>query len=871
MKKLISIVLALALIASLAPSLVFATEAEPQTGNSITLFNFGDTATFSATDYSKKAAAPSAFCYDGKESSLRWEMDITSSAEGLVSNTPELDMKYSEVDLSAYSDAATINVRFYSENAGSKFNLVYFGSEGIGWKDTDGDGKSDMLVSYNEAIEINGGWQVHSMPLSTLLGRFRNYAEDKLITVRFNDDGWDNLSKNGYNDGDTVYIDQIWVENFAQSEASYNDLASQAGNKLVWTAADGVSVKASETEASVKYSSDNDRGLYTSIVSKETQAIYLSTDNCVDSDGTEAYTSLFDCSDSSEYKYLNAWIYSESAQDSGIVFSLETKPASNAYVDGTLVTSASAATTRYAIPQVDWTGWKLVSLSLADDIDSSTKSNKGKVLKLRIDVNKWKGQKLTNLLGSDSNGDGTNDIAFGIDGVWVSETSAQAAYEETLAYGNSAALNANVIFAKDFNTKSSLIRKSNSYHVTNDLNADYNPYNSRLYDMSARISFDSVEYNDILNLSDRVDASKMASLQILDRKSAGSTMLAVTSNSYLNAWVYNPEPKYTFDGVTPAEFVIVLGHRGENGTAASVSYSYVAVRADWSGWKLISIPISTWGTNFATNGIAQIYISCNMDRYSRETDGNPKIVKRTDSNGYIRLLSGGGHNVFARQYTLAYTDGIISGATSSNAVTNANLHNYIDVERVWITDGPVTSEVNVAPTDNSAAFCPEAQTGNISLFTDSSSIAKIDVNTVKSTADGASVASASLENGTLTLADGLDYGTNYSVCAEIIGTNGVKTIKEFTFSTENYHVKNTQTANGISVEMYGNVPEDYAEGIMVAAVYEDNTMVNCTPVPVENNKVSVQIDDFDSATQTIKFIFINGWSEIKPLKAEIIG
>ena len=64
MKKLISLVLAVAMIISLVPTFAFATETESQTGNTVTLFDFGDTATHSTAGYSKNAAKPSALAFE---------------------------------------------------------------------------------------------------------------------------------------------------------------------------------------------------------------------------------------------------------------------------------------------------------------------------------------------------------------------------------------------------------------------------------------------------------------------------------------------------------------------------------------------------------------------------------------------------------------------------------------------------------------------------------------------------------------------------------------------------------------------------------------------------------------------------------------
>jgi len=844
MKKLISLVLAIAMLVSLVPTLALATEAEPQTSNTVTLFDFGNTDTFNTVSYSKNAAKPSALAFEGKDASLRWEMDITSTSDGSVSNTPELDLVYTASDLSTLSDDAVINVRFYSENAGSKFNLVYYGSEGIGWKDTDDDGASDLLVSYNEAVEINGGWQVHSMLLGTLLNRFRNYAEDNKITVRFNDDGWSNLNNGGYNDGDTVYIDEIWVD--TNPDAYYDNLG--ADTKLLWEATDNAE--------NPKGSIDADRNLYEEYTLNNVNHEFAALD-----DSTKFATS--------DYTWVNMWIYSDKAQQDGMYFTL-----SGEFTKSDSTTTGSVI--RFPIQKLDWTGWKLISFNIESDRVSADSGLAGNVTKLRFDVGKWNNLTAVNKA--------TESLTFGLDGVWLSNTSAQAAYEEALSYGNIAALNTNVIWSKDFNTKSSLIRPSTSYHVTNDVNASYNPYNSRMYDMSARLSFNSVTYNDILNLSTRVAATKMASLQVKDRspKTSDTTGYAknpkieVDSNSYINAWIYNPAPKYTFDGVTPAEFLIVLGHRGDG--TANATYHAVAVAADWSGWKLISIPVTAWNNTYTTYGIYQIYISCNMDRYPINTDGNVVIVSRTDAQkeaGYASLGkvdNGTNHNVFARKYTLTKTDGVITAASGE---VNANYYNYIDVERVWITDGPVTEELNVTPTDNSAIRCSETNSNAVTLFTAAeNTVANSNVNVIKTVGNTTSKVNATYANGVLTLPS-FEYGASYSVVADITGTNGVKTKAEFTFANEDIHIGDMIVdGKTATITMHGNLGDDYANSKIIAAVYTSSSCDELEAAYVgiidANGNATVTIPaETDTTDKTVRFFFFNNTESIKPLEFDI--
>lgn len=899
MKKLISIVLAVSMLISLVPTFAFATEAENTTSNIITLFDFGDTAALSDVNYNKKAATPSALAYEGKESSLKWEMDITSSADGYVSNSYDLNLRYTQ-DLSKFDDA-TINVRFYSENSGSKFNLIYSGvygenlSEDIGWKD-------GILVSHNNAVEIENGWQVYSVSLKEVMKNFRAYDENKTLQIKFNDDGFSNYDKTTgeyyFNDGDTVYIDEIWVD--TNPDAYYDNIAANTDNKLIWTSEDGItSYKSTEATIANMCSLDADRNSYINIVSKTTQLTYLG-DNYVDSDGIKAYTSLFNCSANTEYPYLNLWMYSEQPQDAGIVVSLVTATKEDKYVDGSYVAANDAENAvRYAIPQLNWKGWKLVTINLTSDYDSGTNANRGKVLSVRLDVDKWRGQALANLPVS-----GTS-IAFGIDGMWVSKTSAQAEWEESNSYGNKEALNTTAIFNKDFNAQKGLINKATTYHVTHSMNADYNRYNSNLYDMSARLSFASPTYDEIKALGTSIThfttdttLPKMASLQIKGRTArkiskadeyASNPAIYIdetVTNPYINAWIYNPEPKYTFDGKTFAEFLIVLGHRGATGDDNSAAYHGVAVAANWSGWKLISIPLSEWkgvsdtSTPYITNGIYHIYISCNMSNYPLDADGNVYIVERTEAQkqagyaliGRVDHKNGTAHNVFSRQYNVTQTDGVISGVTETSAITNANLYNYIDVERVWISDGPVTdTEPDLLPADNSELKC-SSDGKAVDIFTSNDAIAKTNINVIKTVGNTVSKVNASYSNGTVTLPE-FTYGATYSVYADVCGANGVYNKDEFTFTTEDIHVGDkliSDDGKTATITFHGNLGE-YENSLLVAAVYSGSNKQELeAAIPgtvAENGVATVTIpENIDTEGKTVEFFFFDSLDNIKPLK-----
>ena len=131
--------------------------------------------------------------YEGKSGSFKWTIDENS---GDI-NIP-LD-KYDYTSLIGHSDA-TVKVRFYSEAAGSKFNLLFFPNN------ANFSGKYSIKYPV-----IAGGWQVVDFKLSDVLNAVK-YSSLGALTVRFNDTGWSNYTNGGYTIGDTIYVDSIWIE-----------------------------------------------------------------------------------------------------------------------------------------------------------------------------------------------------------------------------------------------------------------------------------------------------------------------------------------------------------------------------------------------------------------------------------------------------------------------------------------------------------------------------------------------------------------------------------------------------------------------------------------------------------------------------------
>jgi len=156
--------------------------------------------------------------YPGKQTSLKWVM-IAPASGGIDLRIP---ITASVADY-ANNENATITLRYYSEAVGSKFNFTYYPN------DANWTGNYYPLIPTT-TIEKTG-WQTLTYKLSDVLTKVK-YSSFGALSVSINDDGWGNYTRGGYNVGDTIYFDSVWVEvpvkdhNVKFSEKTVSNLAS---------------------------------------------------------------------------------------------------------------------------------------------------------------------------------------------------------------------------------------------------------------------------------------------------------------------------------------------------------------------------------------------------------------------------------------------------------------------------------------------------------------------------------------------------------------------------------------------------------------------------------------------------------------------
>ncbi len=365
------------------------------------------------------------------------------------------------------------------------------------------------------------------------------------------------------------------------------------------------------------------------------------------------------------YNYINAWIYNPEVKqvDSktcGLNWVLYTGKSQDD-INGNYYFRAKIT--------MDWTGWKLVSIPLttgftANDKASANLSNG--IYNVMINVNGW-----ANVTQSWPDG---NHYAY-VDAMWFSAETVTAAESFTHDGYISADLGGDNAFT--FNTSSQTYASSLADKVTvkkdgtvltdgytakadsNKLNIKFagNLESGSKYEIDLgnsvlktvfkvddafsgvgkyRIDTDpfSITNNKVVKsmensrLSDHTAKMSWTGFGETGANAASIFFLASTDNerlkitdkyNYINVWLYNPEVKKsthekTLDKISQ---IILLLRTGQNATNRSEVHCFrYGISMNWTGWKLVSVPISGFTNNRAGSasldyGIYKIDISTN--------------------------------------------------------------------------------------------------------------------------------------------------------------------------------------------------------------------------------------------------------------------
>ena len=370
------------------------------------------------------------------------------------------------------------------------------------------------------------------------------------------------------------------------------------------------------------------------------------------------------------YEQLHMWVYSPKATTAGIKF----------YAKG-------SEDTLFKTEMLEWKGWKRLTYDISAIDENVTalefvlnESVEGEEY-LSKDVGMW-----------------FEDGFFGIENIYLSKN----------AY-------------RDINVKPSVVESDVVKGAVNDdiwtldyMNMNSIPttltratavadaQNTNLYDMNmrfgwtraAKVGEDGQTY--LYNSADEVpqwtQLKNTYSEATLFKAATSDEKIKFDSNNYdpyLNMWIYNPQVKLNSYGNYPQ--IGIKLYCGANGSSLVADmtkgyYKFVYVIADWSGWKLVSIPLTALtGTSSASTGhgtgllnyrgINTIDISM-----SYSFGGN-----RTYTDG-VEYINGYTQEELDRGFT-----GLMPGSNGVADVSMVNgwsdAFNFVDIDKVWISHG----------------------------------------------------------------------------------------------------------------------------------------------------------------------------------------
>ncbi len=616
------------------------------------------------------------------------------------------------------------------------------------------------------------GWQEMKIPLS-VFGHRGDWAD--MQRLYFNVGGWETKE----NPDHTIYIDKVWLEKNDVSKAIDGKEDDKVLFELTSDSITGLNIAGNVTSA-IEYENTrpNGNGRYVNLtVPAETGAYFHFT---------PASTMNVETS-----KYLNMWVYTPYPVHGGFHALLYsgTSSAENIYVANT-------------VSNLDWNGWKCISFPLYNSngtlntgaFSKNTASFDLKsISQFSIICNEWDNMYISEWYTPGS---------FGIEKIWFS---AEKPTEQTITYPETmtpTVLPSGNLMIKEFGSLPNLVsEQGNTFLVANGLN-------NHFYGMNTRFSFDD------LTASNGAAAHLFYTGSKTSDKNITPQILAEGGYNYINAWVYSPGPKY--NGGKPSDLIFVAQR-------STSSYDTYPIPIDWTGWKIVSMPISE---TTKASGFYWIHFTV---------------------NGWAHLYN-----------------------------TWSDTNNYVDIDRVWLSQelpqAPVMTESSVANGD--LIFYEDASvltyTFNNELASNAAEHMALYRNNELLTQGIDYTINANGKNVTLALTDPQGDSTYSFVVKEGASDfNGQKLGRSVTeFSTYSYEIGRivvNQASNSATVSVKGNLPEEYKGLTLVAVEISGNKLVQVTPATYVSGNITAALTKAPASGSTVKFMLLGGMGNIKPL------
>lgn len=555
LRKTMSMLLALCMMGSVWGLLPVHGQAEDNGVFQIAKFNSPD----DVSNYNPSVAQT----WNGADVSMKWTLKDGLSRTSCFPTSSR--------DLSGYT---YFRMRYYASGAGDDITVLatYHNRNTVA---------NNPLFYYTFKTK-DAGWQELCIPLDKFTtGSLRpveeggenvppSWSEIGGITLTTN-----YLSSHKHTPGHNIYFDEIWFENADH----------------IYKTSSGDIVDGDLTVIDVKSVADAE---YTTGSSGATED-YLETINSRKG-GNEAYImqnvaaktlaeqrfSLDSSESLSGYNYLNMWMYSPIATNSGILVKLQNS-------DGTTV-----ATYAPSDLILNWKGWKLISILLASPKSGTYAPDSFTRIALNVNGNS----------STDDRGEllprWHTDGAYGVEKIWFSAEKPEAAVTAAPETAADTVLPEGNLMVKEFNSTA-------KYPDPNNINFSANTSNNRLYETNAR----SVEWK----------YNNGRKWLYLYRGDAASPLLVKDAGyKYVNFWLYSPGIKYNNGVISRLYFQMAYNNNGKEGAGASTE-----IAMDWQGWRLISIPLDEKCIN---NGIVHL-------RLHNTKDSGSDPANWADLNNYV--------------------------------------------------------------------------------------------------------------------------------------------------------------------------------------------------------------------------------------------
>lgn len=303
----------------------------------------------------------------------------------------------------------------------------------------------------------------------------------------------------------------------------------------------------------------------------------------------------------SGYKYLNLWIYSPKARNAEVKVGFSSR--SGKKQDGTTAAEGGDKNAMVSLGTLSWEGWKLVTVDMPTDQTPASGGymfNPAKVHRIWLNVNsngmaKW-----------------AEDGYYGIEKMWLSAEKPTAPEATVPAAGVDVKLPADELLLANYSGADKIAASlGSSADVCNPFIQNPNTSNNRLFNSNIRSNAWGTNEGFVMSL---YQAPEVNGHKLLDIKTPGY--------QYVNFWMYNPGVKMNNGAVS--QISCMIWSRKGNGAIGSIGdgasnnhYQKYNINMDWTGWKLVSIPLGDYPK---TRGLHGIYLYVNNQNYLRTNE-----------------------------------------------------------------------------------------------------------------------------------------------------------------------------------------------------------------------------------------------------------